>query len=116
MNALERLAHHVHRIREEGQGPDLPDQSRKLAVGICFWLSWRVRSLLLRVQCKELVEIAAKNHAEAACQLVCYSSITHSEISVTLPLRTASQASEGISKVAAAAGANRDKLQRSSQN
>ncbi|OLP82763.1 hypothetical protein AK812_SmicGene36551 [Symbiodinium microadriaticum] len=45
MNALERLAHHVHRIREE------------------------------------LVEIAAKNHAEA---------------------------SEGISKVAAAAGANRD--------
>lgn len=48
MNALERLAHHVHRIREE------------------------------------LVELAAKNHAEAT---------------------------EGISKVAAAAGANRDKLQ-----
>eukprot|EP00439_Symbiodinium_sp_Y106_P063443 s1424_g9.t2 len=48
MNALERLAHHVHRIREE------------------------------------LVELAAKNHAKAT---------------------------EGISKVAAAAGANRDKLQ-----
>ena len=31
MNALERLAHHVHRIREEGQGPALPDQSRMLA-------------------------------------------------------------------------------------
>ena len=34
MNALERLAHHVHRIREERPGPDLPDQNRLFSVDI----------------------------------------------------------------------------------